>query len=591
MKRLLFAFVLILLLSCESDKSPFEPPDDNWGPTDLQLTQILPTSVVLSWKDQSDFEQGFIIDRRENNNDYIHAYAIVARNDLTFVDSLLNWESSYYYKVCAYYKEEFSSYTGEGIDLSDSSPSNLNITQLSLNSVELNWQDNSSWEEGFRIDKKINNNDWIVNFVQTTNNITDFTDFEVDPFNTYSYRISAYLENTYSDGIIDSVYIDFLAPSNFQIIQTSISSAELTWNDNSVGEENFIINRKKNNNNWQNEFVILNADIEEWIDEDIEVCSHYYYQIFARKDTLETNLNENDLNINPMLVGSCDTNDASDVEVINNYAYISDYFEGLKVIDISNTSNPVLTSSCFTNDGWGINVEDNYAYVASGTYGMTIINIEDPTLPTIIGNCDTSDAKDVFVQNDIAYIAIGDEGLKIFDISEPDTPILLGEWNESYVQGVIVEDFYAYIACRNNGLKILEVSNPSLPVLTGSCNTYIAVRVFKNNDYVYIANADPWNHGGLDIVDIANPSNPIIIGSLELDGVRDVFAINDLLYLTNDSYSTDTQGLIVVDISQPNFPEIVGHCYTNDPRGLFITDNYAYVACRTAGLKIIKIAE
>ncbi len=84
-------------------------------------------------------------------------------------------------------------------DDSLAAPSNLTLEQIDLESIRLNWQDNSSAEEGFRIDRKIGENEWEENYQILPENATTFLDSELVSIGNYSYRISAYSNDNYSD--------------------------------------------------------------------------------------------------------------------------------------------------------------------------------------------------------------------------------------------------------------------------------------------------------------------------------------------------------------------------------------------------------
>ncbi|MBL7149826.1 MAG: fibronectin type III domain-containing protein [Candidatus Cloacimonetes bacterium] len=108
-------------------------------------------------------------------------------------------------------------------DDSLTAPSNLTLEQIDLESIQLNWQDNSSAEEGFRIDRKIGENEWEENYQTLPENSTAFIDSELIEITNYSYRIRAFADEEYSEfteASIDFFYDDvsYLDPLyNWQI--------------------------------------------------------------------------------------------------------------------------------------------------------------------------------------------------------------------------------------------------------------------------------------------------------------------------------------------------------------------------------------
>ncbi len=102
-------------------------------------------------------------------------------------------------------------------DDSLAAPSNLTLEQIDLESIRLTWHDNSSAEDGFRIDRKIGENEWEENFQILQENTTTFVDSELVTISNYSYRISAYSNDNYSNSIdanIDFFYDDVYSISS-----------------------------------------------------------------------------------------------------------------------------------------------------------------------------------------------------------------------------------------------------------------------------------------------------------------------------------------------------------------------------------------
>ena len=149
-------------------------------------------------------------------------------------------------------------------------------------------------------------------------------------------------------------------------------------------------------------------------------------------------------------------------------------------IDVSNPENPTLKGN-YDTPGIASDVEvvGNYAYVADGwDGGLQIIDISNPTNPIFIGNYDTNSvANDVEVVGNYAYVADDMAGLKIIDISNPTNPILIDSYDDfsTVAYGVEVVGNYAYLADYFDGLKIIDVSgfnNPSpLPSVTLAVST------------------------------------------------------------------------------------------------------------------------
>ncbi|MEA2096425.1 MAG: fibronectin type III domain-containing protein [Candidatus Cloacimonadota bacterium] len=84
-------------------------------------------------------------------------------------------------------------------------PSNLTLEQIDLESIRLTWQDKSTAEEGFHIDRKICENEWEENYQILPENTTTFVDSELVSIGNYSYRLSAFLNDDFSDTVEASI--------------------------------------------------------------------------------------------------------------------------------------------------------------------------------------------------------------------------------------------------------------------------------------------------------------------------------------------------------------------------------------------------
>jgi large repetitive protein len=258
------------------------------------------------------------------------------------------------------------------------------------------------------------------------------------------------------------------------------------------------------------------------------------------------------------LVGSLDTeNDAFEVAIAGDYAYVTDGDNGLKVINVLNPTDPVLVGSLdMGGRAIGITIVGVYAYVTIIDKGLRIINISDPTNPILVGSLDTGGgASGVTVTGIYAYVADGDYGLKIINISDPTNPILVGSLGTVAVMRLTVTGSYAY-GVGGDGLKIIDISDPTNPILVGSLDIEdFAVTVAVAGDYAYVSAGDR----GLKIIKISNPANPVLVKELDIfDYVFGISIAGDYAYVMGVSTESDV-GLKVFNISfNPSDPVLVG---------------------------------
>ena len=84
-------------------------------------------------------------------------------------------------------------------------------------------------------------------------------------------------------------------------------------------------------------------------------------------------------------VGACDTpGSARDVYISGNYAYVADWDDGLRVIDVSAPNSPKEVGFCDTpGEANGIFVSGSHAYVADRNEGLRVIDISNPSTEAI----------------------------------------------------------------------------------------------------------------------------------------------------------------------------------------------------------------
>lgn len=161
-------FVLIatflLLSGCFGGNVAPEPVPST--PSNLAATANSSTQVELSWQDNSNNEKRFYIYRKSStsstvsvnlaNSDYSQIGYVGANSNGAY-DTGASPGTSYWYKVTAWNDSGESGFSNEASTTTPAeqtipiAPSNLTTTVISCNQVDLNWQDNSDNEDGFKI--------------------------------------------------------------------------------------------------------------------------------------------------------------------------------------------------------------------------------------------------------------------------------------------------------------------------------------------------------------------------------------------------------------------------------------------------------
>lgn len=315
------------------------------------------------------------------------------------------------------------------------------------------------------------------------------------------------------------------------------------------------------------------------------------------------------------LVGVYSTSrNAHAVFVDKEIAYVANGGDGLVILDVSTSSNPRKIGQYKLEDAEDVIVANNIAYVIQrgileGTRRLSdrvvLIDVSDPWNPIKLG--EYNHTGDHFGGIDVVgnkIYAIAREKLIILDARDLSKPIKAGEFefgmsNLAYPKLDVVGDI-AYIAGGSGGLHIISVRNSSQPVEIGGFDTAgwaTNVAVAENIAYV-----TKWEEG-LAVFNVRDPTSPVKIGQYHSGGMLlDVSVNGDIAYVTytvrseggvfSGSQPDIDSGLIALDIRDPNNPKEIGR-YTGMEAAtdVFATAGIVYAADKTRGLQIFEVSQ
>ena len=289
-----------------------------------------------------------------------------------------------------------------------------------------------------------------------------------------------------------------------------------------------------------------------------------------------------------------------DVKIVDSCAYFGTGM-GFEIYDYTDPTNPQLISRATTcGVAAGIDVVGNYVYIADLYNGLCIFDISDPLNPVLTGHYNTGGFTEyVRVKDNLAYLADGDSGLIILDVSDPFNPHYLGAWTQSnyYAVTVFIADTIAYLGCgsSSNPLKIINVADPT--------NPYLIANFPQNPDpidrigHAYVVDTLAYLAGTMVmsaelynfiIANVADPANPVLVSVLDLDEPAiGVVVQGDYAYVNLQS-----EGICIIDISDPEIPvvvnyfdETIGFGY-----GLAVCDSILIVPHHEQGFSIVDVS-
>ncbi len=182
------------------------------------------------------------------------------------------------------------------------------------------------------------------------------------------------------------------------------------------------------------------------------------------------------------------------VDVDGDYAFVTDHWQGLRVIDISGPCPLYEIGSPLNLEYFehGIKLYGTtlYAPTAHRPHGAYLyaIDVSNPSSPTVISRLALPLAPDQLVLSDdggYAYIAAFEGGLQIVRISDPANMELVGSYPLSDAQDITREENTVFVADTDR-VAVVDVTNPSEPVLLDSYTLPgEPTRIVAHNGFIY----------------------------------------------------------------------------------------------------------
>jgi hypothetical protein len=266
------------------------------APSGLYAKAVSPSQIDLSWKDNSNNETGFKIERRAGNceSGNINPWAQIAAkgpNVVFFANTGLAAVTTYSYRIKAYNLAGESSYTGCASATSAKagtprSPSGLEATSVSSGQINLSWKDNSARETFFRIFRKTG-----TGFIWTlltpggvapdTTKYSEPTAAGNNTTNSYSYYIQAC--NDLGCSPPTSAATVPLRPTGLAAA-TSELGIKLSWTDRSNNETGFQVYKKTGECTEKGSWALLKttaANAISYADDAVTADQPYSYRVKA----------------------------------------------------------------------------------------------------------------------------------------------------------------------------------------------------------------------------------------------------------------------------------------------------------------------
>ena len=257
------------------------------APDNLTLFRFGASSVNLTWDDRSTNENSYEVWKKISDGPYVQIQILPA-NSLSTNDSGIVDGVSYHYRIRAVntYGYSDSKEAGIGADITVmNAPTNLSATGLGTKMILLQWEDNSSGELAFVIERRITSGVVYSQVGLAGPNETSFIDTTgLVPSSSYTYRVSArgqFEQSPWSnEESVLTLYIDTYAPSNLiAVVDTAAHKVNLAWKSNTMYDAQTRIERRPDPGGAFQEIGKVGTSIIAFSDTAVVIRSAYSYLV------------------------------------------------------------------------------------------------------------------------------------------------------------------------------------------------------------------------------------------------------------------------------------------------------------------------
>lgn len=267
-------------------------------PTSLTVKGLSDSETELTWTypitnriPETNYQT--VIERRSEGSNTWHTVATVPGSQNSYTDTGLSEASRYYYRiraitsVSAIYLYYPSSSTGQYVSTLLKAPQNVQAEIMSSSSVKISWDDVSTKESGYRIERKKGNGTF-VRIGSTLANETSYVDKNVENGQQYTYRVIP-LSTSHRGTPSEEVTVPFLFPVSFDITEAYSTQLVLSWDypgSGYISADNCVVlieRREAGSTRWEQIHTTRPGETE-YTDNYLTPGTRYYYRIRSRYD-------------------------------------------------------------------------------------------------------------------------------------------------------------------------------------------------------------------------------------------------------------------------------------------------------------------
>lgn len=266
-----------------TDKNLLHPPSH------FRVTNIGSDQLTVDWSHISTTETGFLL-QRSLSEDFESVIEFNLNDEVrSYEDAGLDLGTTYYYRIKAVNDTSTSEFSPIIEVLSENfleAPDGLETTHLSHEEVSLIWQDNSTRETGFILQRSQFRDFTHFSEFQIQPDKTTFTDSGLRPRTKYYYRLKAVGENGESNYTphLELNTPDHIPPTILEGNFDETGQVVLTWSDQGNNKEGYYLQRSVSREFHHTREFFLNKDVHRFNDSEVVPGTEFFYRIRAFND-------------------------------------------------------------------------------------------------------------------------------------------------------------------------------------------------------------------------------------------------------------------------------------------------------------------
>lgn len=289
----------VIAFNGHGDSSPASPDCTMppAAPSGLTAMGVATPAIDLTWTDNSTVEEGYQVLR---SPDDFYSFAIVATvpaNSTRYHDATATGNTKYWYAVRATKDNGYSSRSNTVSVIAattvPNAPSGTNAVPLGSRAIQVSWADNSGNEDGFRVERSLDDGaTWDLAGTTGGSDYSPvwFMDADRASDQQVCYRVLAFNGLGVSAPSNTACATPVAAPSNLVATTTAGLAIDLTWTDNSSVEDSYVVQRWYCDYSYEEPYcyyitiATLGRNSTRYQDAELIPGEYYTYIVIAVKD-------------------------------------------------------------------------------------------------------------------------------------------------------------------------------------------------------------------------------------------------------------------------------------------------------------------